>query len=371
VQQLVAEMSASIKKQSPATTRPQRVGERPPVALPDFRNLGVMLRMLVLANALGLAATLVKATSLAQIPQFALETAALLEPILLMQVLVLIAIDPLLRQLSYPVGCAMVLGSTVVVVALAQYIDQYFLNLAGVPWWRAMLLALTASGFGLVYFHYRSRALSPALIEARLQALQSRIRPHFLFNTINAVLSLIRSEPQRAEGALEDLADLFRSVMADNRKLIPLADEVALCKQYLNLETLRLGERLQIRWHVDKMPTDALVPPLILQPLIENAVYHGVQASNEPGEVTINIFVRRGVLHAILTNPVYPEGQSHSGNRMAIDNIRERLSLHFDAEAGLAAKAVRNTYQVHIHLPYRKLRRRTHDPELAASSSAR
>ena len=364
-------MSATIIKQSPVTTRAIRVGERPPVALPDFRNLGVMLRILVLANVLGLAATLVKATSPSQIPALGLETAALLEPVLLMQVLVLIAIDPALRRLPYAWGCAMVLASTIAVVSIAHYLDQSLLRLAGVPWWRAMLLAVTATGFGLVYFHYRSRALSPALIEARLQALQSRIRPHFLFNTINAVLSLIRSDPQRAEGALEDLADLFRSVMADNRKLIPLADEVALCKQYLNLEVLRLGERLQIRWHVDKMPTDALVPPLILQPLIENAVYHGVQASNEPGEVSINIFVRRGVLHAILTNPVYPQGNSHSGNRMAIDNIRERLALHFDAEAGLATKAVRNTYQVHIHLPYRKQRRKTHDPELAASSSAR
>ena len=330
-----------------------------------------MMRILVLANALGFAATLVKATSPSQIPGLGLEIAALLEPVLLMQVLLLIAIDPALRKLPYAWGCAAVLASTIVVVAFAQYLDHNFLRLANVPWWRALLLALTVTGIALVYFHYRSRALSPALIEARLQALQSRIRPHFLFNTINAVLSLIRSEPQRAEGALEDLADLFRSVMSDNRKLIPLADEVALCKQYLNLEVLRLGERLQIRWHVDKMPTDALVPPLILQPLIENAVYHGVQASNEPGEVTINIFVRRGVLHAILTNPVYPGGNAHSGNRMAIDNIRERLALHFDAEAGLAAKTTRNSYQVHIHLPYRKQRQRTHDPELAASSSAK
>ena len=329
-----------------------------------------MLRILVLANALGIAATLVKASTPAELSVLGLETAALLEPLLLMQVLLLIALDPWLRRLPYAWGCAAVFASTLVVVALAQVIDHNFLHLAEAPWWRAILLALTVTGFALVYFHYRSRALSPALIEARLQALQSRIRPHFLFNAINAVLSLIRSEPQRAERALEDLADLFRSLMADNRKLIPLEDEVALCKQYLNLEVLRLGERLQIRWHVDKMPTDALVPPLILQPLIENAVYHGVQASNEPGEVTINIFVRRGILHAILTNPVYPTGPSHSGNRMAIENIRERLALHFDAEAGLSSKSIRNTYQVHIHLPYRKQRRKTHDPQFAASSSA-
>ena len=200
------------------------------------------------------------------------------------------------------------------------------------------------------------RALSPALIVARLQALQARIRPHFLFNSINAVLSLIRTAPKQAETALEDMADLFRAVMADNRDLIPLSDEIAVCKQYLNLETLRLGDRLRVTWYVDNMPADALVPPLILQPLIENAVYHGAQASNEPSEVSINIYQRRGELHAILSNPIYPDEQTRSGNRMAINNIRERLALHFDAEAGLSAKALRNMFQVHIHMPYRKQR---------------
>jgi two-component system sensor histidine kinase AlgZ len=367
------EMTAPIIEQKPAQPRPQRVGERPPVTLPDFRNLGVMLRILVLANAMGLAATLVKAPTPQSLFPIGLETAALLEPLLLLQILLLIALGPALRKLPYLWGCIAVLSSTVVVIVVAQQMDQRLLHLGTIPLWRALLLGLTVTGTALLYFHYRTRALNPALIAARLQALQSRIQPHFLFNTINAVLSLIRSDPKRAETALEDLADLFRSLMADNRKLIPLAEEVALCKQYLNLEVLRLGERLQIRWHVDKMPTDALVPPLILQPLIENAVYHGVQASNEPGEVAINIFVRRGVLHAILTNPFHAHGNTHTGNRMAIDNIRERLALHFDAEAGLAAKAMRNTYQVHIHLPYRKLRRRTqdrHEPSAIATRSA-
>ncbi|MDO9189761.1 MAG: histidine kinase, partial [Sulfurimicrobium sp.] len=125
----------------------------------------------------------------------------------------------------------------------------------------------------LAYFNLRSRALSPALAEARLQALQARIRPHFLFNSINAVLSLIRSNPKRAESALEDMADLFRVLMADNLNLVSLEREVALSRQYLGLEQLRLGERLQVTWHIEKMPSDALIPPLVLQPLLENAVY--------------------------------------------------------------------------------------------------
>jgi len=122
----------------------------------------------------------------------------------------------------------------------------------------------------LAYFDLRARALSPAIAEARIQALQARIRPHFLYNSINAVLSLIRSEPRRAERALEDLADLFRVLMADNRTLAPIANEVELARKYLELELLRLGDRLKVTWRTDTMPGDALVPPLVLQPLVEN-----------------------------------------------------------------------------------------------------
>jgi two-component system sensor histidine kinase AlgZ len=316
-----------------------------------------MLRILLIANAAGFAAMLVRAPTPADIAPIGLEIAGLLEPLLLMQVLVLVAIDPWLRKLPYRWGCATVLLSTIAIVALAQAIDHRALHLAQVPWWRAIALSLIVSATVLVYFNYRMRALSPALITARLRALQARIRPHFLFNSINAVLSLIRTEPKQAESALEDMADLFRAVMADNRDLIPLSDEIALCKQYLNLETLRLGDRLRVTWHVDNMPADALVPMLILQPLIENAVYHGVQASNEASEVSVNIYLRRGELHAILSNPIYPEGQGHTGNRMALNNIRERLALHFDAEATLSAKAIRDMFLVHIRMPYRKQRR--------------
>lgn len=347
-------MTAMIIKQNSPALRPPRIGERPPAALPEFRNLGVILRILLVANAMGFAAALVRAPTPADIYLAGIEIAALLEPLLLLQLLVLVALDPLLRRPPYPWGCGLVLGSTVAIVALAQALDRRSPVIVEVAWWRVFALALIVAGTVLIYFNYRMRALSPALITARLQALQARIRPHFLFNSINAVLSLIRTEPKQAESALEDMADLFRAVMADNRDLVPLSDEIALCKQYLNLETLRLGTRLQVKWYVDKMPADALVPPLTLQPLIENAVYHGVQASNEESEVSINIYQRRGELHAILSNPIYPEAQPHSGNRMAINNIRERLALHFDAEAGLTARAVRNVFQVHIHMPYRQ-----------------
>jgi two-component system sensor histidine kinase AlgZ len=218
---------------------------------------------------------------------------------------------------------------------------------------RSSFFTVVATGILLSYFNQRNRALSPAIIGARLQALQARIRPHFLFNSINAVLSLIRSDPKRAETALEDMADLFRVLMADNRELVPLQSEVDLCRQYLDLEKLRLGERLQIAWHIDNMPADALIPPLVLQPLLENAVYHGIEPAQEGGEIVINIYRSRDEVHLVLTNPYRSDGNHHSGNKMAMGNIRERLALHFDVEAQLMSKVTENSYQVHIVIPYR------------------
>jgi hypothetical protein len=119
---------------------------------------------------------------------------------------------------------------------------------------RAALLAAAAAMLILVWFDWRARRLSPALAEARLQALQARIRPHFLFNSINSVLSLMRSNPARAETALENLAELYRVLMADNRQLSSLGREMELARAYLDLESLRLGERLQVDWRADNAP---------------------------------------------------------------------------------------------------------------------
>ena len=134
-----------------------------------------------------------------------------------------------------------------------------------------------------------------------------------------------------------------------------------MCRQYLELEQLRLGDRLQVEWNVKSMPGDALVPPLVLQPLLENAVYHGIEPSSAPGTVSINLFLTRGEVHAILKNPYRTEGGGHhSGNKMALANVRERLALHFDAEASLDSRITKDAYEVHIRMPYR-----TADPDAA------
>jgi two-component system sensor histidine kinase AlgZ len=283
-----------------------------------------------------------------------LQLVAALEPHLLLALAALYALSPWLCRQPYATGATVAAGVTVVAgLAVNALLDRFVPQPPGALL-RTLVLALIGCGALLASFRLRAKALSPAITEARLQALQARIRPHFLFNSINAVLSLIRSDPKRAEEALEDMADLFRVLMRDNRDLAPLADEVELCRQYLALEKLRLGDRLVVDWNLKSMPGDALVPPLVLQPLLENAVYHGIEPLSAPGVVSINIFFKGGEVHAILRNPYRVEGGSHhAGNKMALANVRERLALHFDAEGTLESRVRADQYEVHIRMPYR------------------
>jgi two-component system sensor histidine kinase AlgZ len=323
-------------------------------ALPNFRNLGIMLRILLAGNAAAAAAALVKGPDMLAAWREFIEIAALVEPLLVLSLLVLAVLSGALRLLPYWLAATAVVALELVLTTALYFEGRTLLGHTGAPLERYLLLVALGTMALLGYFGLRGRALSPALTEARLQALQARIRPHFLFNSINAVLSLIRQDPRRAELALEDMAELFRVLMADNRELTPLTRELALCRQYLGLEQLRLGERLKVEWQLDAMPRDALVPPLLLQPLLENAVYHGIEPRIEPGTIIINIAAVRDELHAVLRNPYLPDGGHHGGNRMALANIRERLALHFDAEASLSTRAGTDTYEVRIVMPYVK-----------------
>lgn len=332
-------------------------------ALPDFRNFGVMLRILLGVNLLAFAAALVQGAAIGDSVQRYVDMAAWVQPLLLLNLLLLALLNPVLRGMRSWTGQGLVI--LLAAVSSAQLVDLWSLvTTEGNDWQRvlraALLGGLVAAAM-IAYFTLRARAFSPALAEARLQALTARIRPHFLFNSLNAVLSLIRAEPARAETALEDLAELYRALMRDHRDLLPLADEIALCRRYLDLEKLRLGDRLAVEWEIVDVPADLDVPPLMLQPLLENAVYHGIEPSLETGAVRIRIARQGAELHIDLTNPCGPPDLSKGGNRMALANIRERLALHYDLEARLETNQValpngREEYRVHIVLPCRRLK---------------
>ena len=320
----------------------------PADVLPDFRNLAVIARILLGVNAAVLAATLFAAPELMQALERFVYAAAFVEPLLLAIIVVLFILSATLRRLPYWAGCVAVL------VLVATSVAAYFSVMGGTGTLaRMLILAVLLAAALLAYFRLFTKAHSPALAEARLQALQARIRPHFLFNSLNAVLALIRRDPQRAERALEDLADLFRTLMSDARQFVRLAEEIALLERYAELEQLRLGARLRITWELDGAPTDALLPPLVLQPLLENAVYHGVEPGTEAADVLVQIERRGNRVLARIENPYIEAEVQRAGNRMALENIRERLQLFFDAEARIATQAAGGRYRVEIEIPYR------------------
>jgi len=325
--------------------------------LPDFRNLGTILRIVLAVNAFAAVAALLREPQLDQWTGQWLDLMAVVEPHMIVELAILYAAAPWLARQT-PLASALLIAALTIAVAVAVHaLVARELPEPPLALLRHVVFALMTCGVLLGYFALRARALSPAIAESRLQALQARIRPHFLFNSINAVLSLVRTDPKQAEAALLDMADLFRVLMRDNRELVPLTDELELCRQYLALEKLRLTDRLQVEWHLNSMPGDALVPPLVLQPLLENAVYHGIEPASTPGVISINIFYRSGEVHAILRNPYQADGgRHHAGNKMALGNIRERLKLHFDAEGVLESRVRDATYEVHIRMPYRSMK---------------
>ena len=203
-----------------------------------------------------------------------------------------------------------------------------------------------------LYLSHQQRWHVQAQAEARVAALQARIRPHFLFNSMNTIAALIRTQPQRAEEAVEDLADLFRASLTDVGGLVTLAHELDIARRYMDLESLRLGERLQVHWQLDALPTAAQVPPLVLQPLLENAIYHGVEQLPAGGAVGVRGWVEGDLLRIEVNNPL--PGQPtprREGNRMALENIRERLRLACGSRAGVTVRAQPGECTVTLSVP--------------------
>ncbi len=219
---------------------------------------------------------------------------------------------------------------------------------------RNAAVAVILIGLALRYFYleFETRMILQVQAQARLQALQARIRPHFLFNSMNTIASLTHDEPDLAEQSIENLSDLFRASLAAKAS-VSLQQELELTRSYIELESLRLGERLQVNWSVPSPAPPLSLPALTLQPLVENAIYHGVEPIHEGG--TIDIIVRRGVaaIEITITNPILEDRsqQHHDGNQMAIDNIRERLNIAFAGEADMQLNEVDELFTVVLTLP--------------------
>ena len=217
--------------------------------------------------------------------------------------------------------------------------------------WFAPTLAGAAFSAALFYWlRLRATAQGPADSRARLAELQSRIRPHFLFNTLNTAIALARVDPARTEDLLEDLAELFRVALAEPGAAVSLGAEVELAQRYLAIEQTRFGDRLRVSWELDPAAAQARVPPLLLQPLVENAVRHGVEPAADGGTIRVRTRLRRG--HAVITiDNSLPPHASRPGAGMALRNVRERLHLMHDVAASFDAQPDGTLYRVRIVVP--------------------
>jgi two-component system, LytTR family, sensor histidine kinase AlgZ len=219
---------------------------------------------------------------------------------------------------------------------------------------RNLIVCAIISALMLRYFYiqYQWKRNIQSEARSRIEALQARIRPHFLFNSMNTIASLIRARPELAERAVEDLSDLFRASLTESAH-VALREEVALTKQYLEIETLRLGDRLRVHWQIDALPLDARLPRLTLQPLLENAIYHGVETLAEGGDVEIQGHLQDGLLHISIRNPLPAAGTPRRhGNQMALENVRERLTLAWPGRAKVEVDSGGEHFRVSVQLPY-------------------
>ena len=240
--------------------------------------------------------------------------------------------------------------------AVAGYLlgDSDFGALGG--WWalRNLLMAAVIGGVVLRYFYLQQqlRLHEQAELHARVESLRAKIRPHFLFNTMNSIASLIGSRPEAAEQAVEDLSELFRASLVENNERATLGDELRLCDLYLRIEQLRLGDRMRLRWEIDDAARGYPLPALLIQPLVENAVYHGLALIPEGGEIAITARLEDDQMRIRITNPLPGVAEeSHVGHQMALDNIRQRLDAHYGDGASLRLHRDEQSHEVELNLP--------------------
>lgn len=342
--------------------------QSPKTSFPDFKSAAITWRFFLGAQVIAIVLTIARNSefSAAAWNDFLLLT-AFTQIVALCSIVALKLMAKPLQKMELTSG-AIIAFVILLLIAIGIYEGMiYFLYQAGMTDSRwpadhlnqllrvaiisAVVIAV-ALRYGIVY--QRTQLRSHTQQQDRLQALQSRIRPHFLFNSMNSVASLIQSDPDMAEKALQDLADVFRVLLADARKMVPITAEGELARQYLDIEKLRLGDRLQVKWTASNVPRSALIPSLTLQPLLENAVYHGIEPSFAGGTVDIQLWSEGEDLKIMISNPV-PEvtnqAQHRKGNKIALNNVRERLSRHFGGRATLQNLEQKGNYHVKISMP--------------------
>lgn len=321
-----------------------------PVLVFDACSLGVVLRAVLFVEAvMAVGAMFGASTLLDWVGRTALLTGGAL-PATLGWLVVACSLKKVLARLPRRAQHA----AGVLLGALAGLYGGGLLAMVGfldpTPWLACAFGGALMSAILVAALVLRAKGRLPAQTAARLSELQSRIRPHFLFNTLNSAIALVRAEPARAEALLEDLSDLFRHALVDPGESVTLAEEITLARRYLAIEQVRFGERLQVEWSLDPQADSTRLPPLILQPLVENAVKHGVEPSASGAQIKITTQRRGAVVVVKVTNTV-PAGQGRRGNGVALDNVRDRLYLLHDVQGQFQVALKDGVFQARMEIP--------------------
>jgi len=335
--------------------------------MPDFCSLGVLGAVALVAQLVALVIIMVPDPAAIMNLQRVVAASFLVQWIALSSAALLCKLGPRIVGMSTSAGMAWAwsvpLVVTAVISAMMRLVDDAF-RFGVIPEdtttqpfvISAVVLSALFAAAALRYFYVQEqlRLNVERESEARIDALQARIRPHFLFNTLNTVASLIRIDPAAAERAVEDLAELFRASLNQEKNLCPLARELELVDRYLDIESLRLRERLQVQRLLDPDAMDWPVPLLSLQPLVENAIYHGIQTRADGGALRIETRVEGNTLRISVHNPKPPAGTAPAlsrGNHIALDNIRQRLALHYGHRARLEVDSGPDYHAATLFLP--------------------
>ncbi len=353
----------------PVVMKPREPVSSSSLFLPDFCGIGTVFVVVLIAELLAFVLTFATPGDYGSHVNHLARSSLFIQWVALSCVAMLCASRDLLSRLgdkrAATVSYLSVLAVTWLISELAWWImqqapisDTAFQETHGAFLLRTVGISAIASAVTLRYFYvqhqWKKNVESEA--EARIQALQSRIRPHFLFNCMNTIASLTRKDPALAEQALEDLADLFRASLSDAKKRVGLAEELALCRRYLHIEGLRLGDRLRTDWAIDELPGDALLPALTIQPLLDNAIYHGIQPLPEGGMIRI-VGKRDGAKLTITIDNPLPEttpNTQHEGNRLAQENVRQRLKGFYGSQGTLTVDSENGCYRVCVSFPYQR-----------------
>jgi len=356
--------SAPVTPQSPAATGTGRSDY-----LPDFCEPQAVLTVVLVSALLAIVVALAQYGTRDDFLLALARTSGYLLWNGLLCALVLCKSRPWLARHSLRASTIVALGLVVLTVALvseATYrLGRAWEGALGVPsgifpreHWKFLVpnaaIAAIVGALALRYFHVAHQWRRNIELEtrARVRALQARIQPHFLFNSMNAIAALTRTDPVRAEAAVEDLSDLFRFNLAEAHGQIPLREELAVAQAYQRIEQLRLGDRLQVNWLVSDMPGHALVPSLLLQPLLENAIGHGIELRPEGGTVTVQARVDGATVEIGVSNPLPLDRRPvSSGHPVALDNIRQRLELAYPGRSAVKVDQSVDQYRVTLRFP--------------------